>query len=97
MPLFCLIGRDGPRGLELRKQHRGAHLQNMQPLEDAGRLRYAGPLLADDGEPCGSVIVFEADDLASAREFAASDPYVTGAVFAHWEVLATRQVFPQPG
>jgi uncharacterized protein YciI len=43
------------------------------------------------------VIVFEADDLASAREFAASDPYVTGAVFADWEVLATRQVFPQAG
>lgn len=94
MPLFCLIGRDGPRGLELRKQHRGAHLENMQPLEDSGRLRYAGPLIDDDGDPCGSVIVFEADDLASARAFAVADPYVTGAVFGSWEVLATKQVFP---
>ncbi len=95
MPLYCLIGRDGPRGSELRKQHRAGHLQNLQPLEDAGRLRYAGPLLGDDGEPCGSVIVFEADDLASARERMASDPYVTGGVFCEWEVLTTRQVFPQ--
>ena len=95
MPLFCLIGRDGPRGLERRKQQRGPHLENMEPLEQAGRLRYAGPLLGDDGEPCGSVIVFEAADLAAAREFAAADPYVTGGVFAEWEVLGTRQVFPQ--
>jgi len=95
MPLFCLIGRDGPLGLELRKQHRGAHLANMEPLEQAGRLRYAGPLLGDDGEPCGSVIVFEAADLAAAGELSAADPYVTGGVFAEWEVLGTRQVFPQ--
>jgi uncharacterized protein YciI len=95
MPLFCLIGRDGPRGLELRKQHRGAHLDNMEPLEKAGRLSYAGPLLGDDGEPCGSVIVFEAPDLASAREFGAADPYVTGGVFGEWEVLGTRQIFPK--
>ena len=94
MPLFCLIGRDGPRGLELRKQHRNAHLANIQPLADDDRLRYAGPLLADSGEPCGSVIVFEADDLDAARAFAASDPYVTGEVFAEWEVLGTRQVYP---
>ena len=94
MPLFCLIGRDGPRGLELRKQHRGAHLENIQPLDDQGRLRYAGPLLADSGEPCGSVIVFEADDLAAARAFASTDPYVTGEVFAEWEVLGTRQIYP---
>ncbi len=67
----------------------------MEPLEQAGRQRYAGPLLGDDGEPCGSVIVFEAADLAAGREFAAADPYVTGGVFAEWEVLGTRQVFPQ--
>lgn len=94
MPVFCLIGRDGPRGGELRLQQRPAHLANLQPLEDAGRLRYAGPLIGDDDRPCGSVIVFEADDLDSARALMASDPYVTGGVFASWEVLATRQVFP---
>jgi uncharacterized protein YciI len=95
MPLFCLIGRDGPDALELRRQQRPDHLANIEPLADAGRLRFAGPLVGDDGEPCGSVIVFEAEDLASARELMASDPYVTGGVFAEWEVLATRQVFPE--
>jgi len=55
---------------------------------------YAGPLLDDAGSPCGSVVVFEAEDLASARRFAAGDPYVVEGVFERWEVLETRRVFP---
>ncbi len=94
MPLFVMIGRDGPRGLELRKQHRDAHLSNLQPLVDKGRVRYAGPIL-EAGQPCGSVIVFEASDLDTAREFAAGDPYVVHGIFASHEVIETRQVFPK--
>jgi uncharacterized protein YciI len=94
--LFVLIGRDGARGAELRPQHREAHLRNLRPLAEAGSVRYAGPLLDDAGTPCGSVVVFEAPDLAQARRFAASDPYVVEGVFERWEVLGTRQVFPDP-
>lgn len=95
MPLFVMIGRDGPRGIELRKLHREEHLRNLEPLADAARVRYAGPLLDPVGQPCGSLIVFEADDLANARAFAAGDPYVVRGVFASHEVLETRQVLPQ--
>ena len=67
MPLFVLIGRDGPDGLALRGRHRDAHLANLQPLVDAGRVRFAGPIRSADGKPRGSVVVFEADDLAAAQ------------------------------
>ena len=43
MALFVLVGRDGARGLELRKLHREAHLANLKPLADAGRVVFAGP------------------------------------------------------
>jgi uncharacterized protein YciI len=92
--LFVLIGRDGARGAELRPLHREAHLRSLRPLADAGRVRHAGPLLDEAGAPCGSVVIFDAPDLASARRFAASDPYVVEGVFERWEVLETRQVFP---
>lgn len=92
MPLFALVGRDGPRGPELRKQHRPAHLANLAPAAKAGRVRYAGPLLGEDGAPCGSLVVFEAESLAAARAFAAGDPYVVQGVFASWEVWETRDV-----
>jgi uncharacterized protein YciI len=92
---FVLIGRDGARGPQLRPRHREAHLRNLAPLVDAGRLVYAGPLLDAAGAPCGSVVIFDAPDLASAQGFAASDPYVVEGVFERWEVLGTRQVFPE--
>ena len=94
MPLFALIGHDGPRGLELRGEHREAHLANLEPLDAQGRVRHAGPLLDEDGQPVGSVILFEADDLAAARAFAAGDPYVAHGVFERHEVFETKRVFP---
>ena len=97
MGLFVLIGRDGARGGELRKQHRDAHLANLRPLAEAGRVVYAGPLLDDAEQPCGSVIVFEAESLSAARRFATSDPYVVHGIFESHEVFGSRQVFPGAG
>jgi len=94
MPLFALIGRDGPRSSELRRQHRPAHLERLRPLARAGRVRFAGPLL-DAGAPVGSVVIFEAPDLAAARALAAADPYVVHGVFASHEVRETRDVLPE--
>jgi len=97
MDLFVLIGRDGASGAQLRKRHRDAHLANLRPLADANRVVYAGPLLDDAGQPCGSVIVFEAENLDAARRFAAGDPYVVHGVFEHHDVFGSRQVFPGAG
>jgi hypothetical protein len=95
MPLYVLIGRDGPDGIALRKRHRDAHLANLQPLVDAGRVRFAGPIRTADGNPCGSVVVFEATDLAAAQALAEADPYAVEGVFASIEVRETLQVFPK--
>ena len=95
MPLFVLIGHDGPRGLDLRKIHRSAHLAGLEPLASAGRIRHAGPMLGDDGAPVGSVVVFEAGSLADAQAIAARDPYVLEGIFARYEVRETAVVFPR--
>jgi uncharacterized protein YciI len=95
MPLYVLIGRDGPHGLELRKIHREAHLQKLRPLSVQGRVKFAGPLRNEAGEPQGSVIVFEAADLGEAKAIAAADPYTTSGVFETVEVFETMQVFPE--
>lgn len=94
MPLYAMIGRDGPQGAALRKQHRPAHLANLEPLDAAGRVRFAGPLLDAQGRPCGSVVIFEAPSLDEARAVAAGDPYVRHGVFASHDVHETRAVFP---
>jgi hypothetical protein len=94
MPLFALIGRDGPQSPELRKRHRPAHLENLRPLARAGRVRFPGPLL-EAGAPVGSLVVFEAADLAAAKAFAASDPYVRNGISASHEVRETKDVLPE--
>jgi uncharacterized protein YciI len=96
MPTFVWIGRDGPRGAELRKRHRPAHLAGLEPLAAQGRIHFAGPLLAPGGQPLGSVIVLDAPDLESARAIAAADVYAVEGIFASWEVHESMVVFPKP-
>ena len=95
MPLFMLIGHDGPRGLELRPLHRPSHLDHWRPLAAEGRIRHAGPLLDEHGSPRGSLLLFEAPDRSSADAHAATDPYVRSGIFARYEVYETRVVLPE--
>lgn len=94
LELFTYRGYDGPRGLELRKTVREQHLAHLQVLADQNRVRFGGPLLDQDGQPCGSLVVFEAPDLAAAQAIADADPYLVLGVFERVEVMATRAVFP---
>ena len=92
--LYVFVGHDGPRGAELRKLHRTAHLAGLEGLEAEDRIRHAGPLLDADGQPIGSLILFEAESLEAARAIADRDAYVTQGIFARYEVNETRVVFP---
>jgi uncharacterized protein YciI len=89
-----MIGRDGPHGAERRRLHRQAHLDGIEALDREGRIRHAGPLIDESGAPCGSVILFEAPDLASAKAQAAGDPYVVEGIFERHEVFETKVIFP---
>ena len=96
MGIYVYIGYDGPKGAELRKTAiRERHLANLEGLEAAGNIVYAGPLKDENGAPGGSVIVFEANDYASARTVAESDPYWKEGVFDRFEVHESLQVFPK--
>ena len=94
MPLFALIGWDVPDSAALRAEHRPAHLEGLESLVAAGRVRQAGPLLDPEGTPCGSLVVFEAESRAEAEAVAARDPYVVHGVFARHEVHETKVVLP---
>ena len=67
MPLYTLIAKDRKKGLDQRMAHRPAHLEHMAQLDAAGRIQYGGPVLDDDGNMVGSLIIIEADDLESVR------------------------------
>ena len=94
MPLYVLIARDHP-DLERRQQIRPAHLRHMDGLDSAGRLRYGGPLLNDNQEMVGSLIILEAESLEAAKATYAQDPYITQEVFEHYDVIGTKQIYPK--
>ena len=97
MPLFVIVGHDGPDGLAKRPAVRPRHLEHLRPVSRAGKVVVAGPLFADDGKtPRGSLIVLEAASLEEARALAARDPYVVEGVFARHEVHPFTRVFPDP-
>jgi uncharacterized protein YciI len=88
--LFVIIGYDGPSGATLRPSVRPAHLENLQPLVDAGRMIVGGPFT--DGS--GSLIVADFADEAAAKAFMQTDPYVIKGVFERVEIRPFRKVVP---
>jgi uncharacterized protein YciI len=81
MPLFVIAAIDKPGALALRLEHRPAHLAYL--AEQAAMVKLAGPVLtaAEGGDPCGSMLIVEAADLAAAQAFAAGDPFAAAGVF----------------
>jgi len=87
MALFAIICLDKPGALPLRLATRERHLAY---AEGTGQVRAGGAFLDGEGQPEGSLIIVEADDLAAAWAFAAADPYAQAGVFASVEVRPWR-------
>lgn len=81
--LFVFHGLDRPgshqRRAELRSAHVDYHARRRNPV--------GGPLLDAQGQPCGTMFIFEADDIAHAEATAQADPYLVGDLFRTWSVL----------
>ena len=92
MPLFAIIAYDKPGSGGLRTATRPAHFDYLTAIES--RIRAAGPIDDEPGQPIGSLIIAEFDDLAAARAFAAADPYARAGLFVEVRVAPWRQVFP---
>ena len=96
MPLFVMVGNDGPEGAARRGQHRPEHVGYWAALDEQGRVTLAGPVRnAADDTSLGAVIVFEAADLEQARDIVSRDPYVIGGVFESMMVAPFKHVFPK--
>ncbi len=88
--LFVIIGHDGPDGAALRPQVRPAHLENLKPLVECGKMVLGGPFT--DGS--GSLMIVDMESEAEALEFARNDPYTKQGVFERVEVKPFRKVVP---
>jgi uncharacterized protein YciI len=85
---YAIYCEDRENSMELRRSVRPAHLKRLEILKQQNRLLVAGPLLNEDNEnPIvggikGSLIIAQFENLATAKEWAAADPYVTADIYA---------------
>lgn len=94
--LFALLCKDKPGHLNVRMDTRPTHIEHLNKLNAEGTLKIAGPFLDDDGKPCGSLIIVEAESKEAARALADADPYAQAGLFESVEVQAYNWVFNKP-
>ena len=86
---FALMTKDKPGALQTRMDNREAHLAY---IADTGVVEMAGPVLDDDGQMCGSLIVLEVEDMAAAQAWADNDPYAKAGLFESVTLRARKKV-----
>ena len=89
--LFVLICTDKPASLDLRLATRPQHIAYLETYKS--RIVQAGPMLDQDGRPCGSLLMIDVADRAEAEGFAAADPYSRSLLFESVIIRPYRTVF----
>ncbi len=87
--LIALIARDKPGALQVRLDNRAAHLAY---IEETGCVAQAGPLLDQEGNMCGSLVILEVEDMAAGEAWAANDPYAKAGLFETTDLVTWKKV-----
>lgn len=84
--VYCI---DKPFSTALRSVTRDEHLKFVR--ESGGMVRFAGPLLSDDGgKMTGSLLIVEGETLEDVRAWQATDPYQKAGLFERVEIRPWR-------
>lgn len=90
--IFHLI--DKPGAGELRQRMRPEHKAYLG--EQAARIAFAGPLLADDGQTMvGSLLAIDFPDREAAQRWLAQEPFSLAGLYAGTTVHAFANLWPQ--
>ncbi len=87
--LIALIAHDKPGNLQVRKDNRADHLAH---INDTGVVSQAGPLLDENGEMAGSLVILDVADMAAAQDWADNDPYAKAGLFAKVDLVRWNKV-----
>lgn len=87
--LVALIAFDKVGHIEVRKANRADHIDY---LNSGTAVSQAGPLLSDEGEMIGSLIILDVNVLEDARAWSENDPYVKAGLFESVEFILWNKV-----
>lgn len=85
--LWTIYSEDRPNCLTIRKANRDAHLAYVADFD----VVVAGPMLDDDGEMRGSMLVVDLPNREAVEAFVANDPYTTAGLSQYSRTWGFRQ------
>lgn len=88
--LFTVHALDRPGCQALRAEHREAHIAFLTAASE--RLKFAGPMLDDDGGMCGSLLMLEVENRATLVRWLEDDPYSAAGLFEQVTIRAVKPV-----
>jgi len=90
--LFVIRCTDKKDHLSVRQENRPAHVEYLKSFGD--QLFAAGPLLDENEQMCGSVVILDLADRSAAKSFAANDPYAKAGLFEQVTIDRWNRVLP---
>ena len=92
MPQFLILADDykDPDALSRRLFVREKHLERMRIEKAAKRFIIGGAKLNEQGKMHGSMLIVQLENEAAVKDWVNEDPYITGTVWEHVEILPFR-------
>ena len=90
--LYVIRCVDKADSLQVRQDNRPAHIEYLKSF--TAQLHAAGPVLDDQENMCGSVIILDVADRSAAEAFAAGDPYAKAGLFQQVSIDRWHKVLP---
>jgi len=89
---FVIRCIDKQNHLAVRQENRPAHVEYLKSF--GAKLFAAGPLLDDNEQMYGSVIILDLPDRSAAESFAGGDPYAQADLFEQVTIDRWNKVLP---
>ena len=96
MPFFTIHALDGPGKAAARAEARPSHRARLREHDHDLTVRVGGPLLDEQGDMCGTLLVVEAEDKSKVVAFLQEDPYSQSGVYQTVEIHEFNWGLGQP-
>lgn len=93
---FVLIARDATDSdaLNRRKATRDAHLQKVSEAAERGEEIIGAAMVDEEGNMCGSIMLFDVESRERLDELIANDPYTLNRVWGEKEIIECKVAPP---
>jgi hypothetical protein len=87
--LVALIAKDKSDHLQVRTTNCSAHIEYLKSIK---QISQAGPLLSQDAQMIGSLIILDVANIEEVKDWVAHDPYAKAGLFESVDLIPWNKV-----